>query len=227
MVIGVVLAVYVLSSTILSYLFGFSATLVHELGHSIGGWLFGYPSVPAFDFFYGGGVTVQYGRVWPLACVVAAVIVWYMYQHRRQQKVLLALTAVLLLYILLALTPAHQGLILAMGHGAELLFVGMLLYLAMKRVRAGRLLSIAFYAFLGAFILLDNIRFSYLLAFSEVERHHYEKAGAIGFQMDFSRLSQDFLHISVTTIAIFFMVLCLLTPLASYLALRVRRRTAV
>ena len=37
-------------------------TLVHEMGHAIFGWLFGYPSFPAFDVIWGGGVTIHTGR---------------------------------------------------------------------------------------------------------------------------------------------------------------------
>ena len=44
--------------------------LVHEMGHAAFGWLFGYPSIPVFDFSYGGGVTLQHGRSALLAALV-------------------------------------------------------------------------------------------------------------------------------------------------------------
>ena len=221
---GVLLAVATGITGWLAFFLGFLTTLVHELGHSAGGWFFGYPSVPSFDFSYGGGVTLQQQRIWWLLLVVALVFAWYMYSYRRNLISLTLLAAALALYTVLALTPAHQGLVLSLGHGAELLFAGCLLYRAMDATGVRSEFARPIYAFLGLFILMDNIRFSYLLAFDEIQRHHYETVNAIGFQMDFSRLAEHYLHTSVANIAILFLALCLLTPALSYLCLRKQER---
>ena len=42
---------------LLGILVGYFVVLAHELGHTLAGWAFGRPSLPAFDFVYGGGVT--------------------------------------------------------------------------------------------------------------------------------------------------------------------------
>ena len=55
--IGFGLAVCTQIFSFLEMLVGYFVVLVHEMGHAIAGWLFGYPSLPAFDFTYGGGVT--------------------------------------------------------------------------------------------------------------------------------------------------------------------------
>ena len=52
--IGLGLAVLTELWPLLRSLIGYFVVLVHELGHAASGWLFGYPSLPAFDFTYGG-----------------------------------------------------------------------------------------------------------------------------------------------------------------------------
>src|SRR6185436_7236980 len=47
--------VYVIPFT--RFVFSAIVTLFHEFGHAVAGWLFGYASLPAFDFVYGGGMT--------------------------------------------------------------------------------------------------------------------------------------------------------------------------
>lgn len=56
--VGVMLAIFIAALVVsrvpfLKYLFSFFAILVHEMGYAFAGWLFGYPSIPSFDFFYG------------------------------------------------------------------------------------------------------------------------------------------------------------------------------
>ncbi len=56
--IGLVLALILPRFPFLNFIFTPILTIVHELGHTVASWLFGYPAYPAFDFQYGGGVTV-------------------------------------------------------------------------------------------------------------------------------------------------------------------------
>src|SRR5690242_18266835 len=59
---------------------GYMLVFFHELGHCITFWLFGYPSVPMFDFEYGGGMTYPVmGRLWPLQGVVFAGMAYGIY----------------------------------------------------------------------------------------------------------------------------------------------------
>lgn len=220
MAAGALLAATAAVTAWLAYPLGFIATLVHELGHSVGGWLFGYPSVPSFDFAYGGGVTLQQQRLWWLVLLVAVMFAWYMFSYRRNRLSLSLLLLGAVLYLLFAFTPAHGGVVLAMGHTAELFFAGYLLYLALGGLKAGSEYIRSAYAFLGFFIIFDNMRFSYLLAFDEAQRNHYETVNAIGFQMDLSRLADYYLNMSVSNVALLFLILCMLTPALSYIGLR-------
>lgn len=226
MAAGALLAAATVATAWLAYALGFISTLVHEVGHAAGGWLFGYPSVPTFDFAYGGGVTLQQQRLWWLVLIVVLMFAWYMYSYRRNRISLSLLGLGAALYLLLAFTPAHQGLVLAMGHAAELLFAGYLIYVALAGLQSRSELVRQLFAFTGFFILFDNIRFSYLLAFDAVERNHYETVNAIGFQMDLSRLADNYLNMSVSNIAIVFLGLCILTPVLSYVCLHKRETLA-
>jgi hypothetical protein len=226
--VGLFLAFAAVSINWLTYIFGLFTTMVHELGHTAFGWLFGYPSVPSFDFLYGGGVTLQRSRIWLLVAVVVSLFVWYIFKFRHRHILAAVLAATLMLYLAAALTQAHQGLILAMGHGSELLFAGVFFYRAIRSGTAAeswsRVWSRLTYAFISAFIIFDNIRFSYLLVFSPSQRHQYEAGGGFGYQMDFSRLADNYLNVDVTVIAVAFLLCCLATPVLSYLYLAKRDR---
>ena len=62
--IGVALALLTEAWPLLRVLVGYMVVLVHEIGHALAGWIFGYPSLPAFDFRYGGGVTLHQEQSW-------------------------------------------------------------------------------------------------------------------------------------------------------------------
>lgn len=222
MAMGLFLAAVVLTSSFLTYISGFFATMVHELGHTISGWLYGYPSLPTFDILNGGGVTLQRERIWWVAAIVMLGFIWYLLRFYRNRLILLLLAGAFMIYCLTTLTASHQGIILSAGHAAELLFAGILLYRALSGSKISRAFQRPLYAFIGLFVILDNVRFSYLLAFDDLERHKYEAAQGMGFQMDFTRLADHYTGTSVATIAVIFLVLCLATPLVSYLCLRQR-----
>lgn len=190
-------------------------TLVHEMGHAAAGWIFGYPSIPAFDFTYGGGVTLQQDRaLWILAAVAGAygLLVHRAWEDTRLRFVLIGIFAG---YAVVAATRAHEAVIVAMGHGAELAFAT----LALHRALSGRGLRIPaerpLYGFLGWFIVLSCAVFAYELVTSEFHREMYEEAKGGGHWMDFSRLSAEFLGVSLRTVAAGFLALCVLPPLAS------------
>lgn len=220
--IGMFIAALAISSSWLTYFIGLFSTMVHELGHTVAGWFFGYPSIPSFDFLYGGGITIQHDRIWMLAGIIVCLLCWYIFKFRRNIILAMMLAGGLLLYLAAALTSAHQAIILAMGHGFELIAAGMIFYRAIGSKR--RLLIRSFYAFVGLFMLMDNIRFSYLIVFSSVHRHEYEAGAGVGYQMDFSRLADIYLHVDVATIALVFLLSCLITPVVSYLYMLNRER---
>lgn len=207
----------------LRFVFGHLVILIHEFGHAVTGWLFGYPSIPAFDFAYGGGVTVHQDRSFGLVVILAvgwAVLAWL---TRRSRPVFSAAGSVAGLWAFLAFTRLHEILQIAMGHGAELILAGLFLYRAMDgeacRIPAERPL----YAFCGVFVLLHDVVFAWGLMTSPLQRDLYEDAKGGGHWMDFSRLAEEFLRADLRTVAVAFLAACLVVPAIALLAHRYKR----
>jgi hypothetical protein len=209
---------------ILSFVFSYFLVLVHELGHAATGWLFGYPSIPAFDFSYGGGVTMHQDRQAGIVILVYAALAAGFYVARGRPRALAALGATTLLYSILAWTAAHEGLILFMGHGAELVFAGIFLHRAISGEGLKTPAERPAYAFVAFFTLLFDVRFALRLTASPLERTIYEEAKGGGHWMDFSRLADEYLHTGLGAVALLFLLACALPPLLAVLAHRYRPR---
>ena len=104
---------------------GYMVVLVHEMGHAVAGWLFGYPSIPAFDFRYGGGVTLHQEQAPLLVGLVYALLVFLVWVFRSNRPSLGLVIATIAVYSALVFTKAHDAVVLAMGHGGELLFAAL------------------------------------------------------------------------------------------------------
>lgn len=221
--IGLVLAIFVFILPFLNYIFSYFLILTHELGHTITGWLFGYPSIPAFDFAYGGGVTLHQNRVIPL--VILIYIGWgiLFYLYRRNRESLFFLILCFISYSFLAFTDGHDIVNLFMGHGMELIFAGIFLYRAISRHAVIHSLERPLYAFLGFFIMFYDLRFAYQLVNSPYHRYLYGAAKGGGHWMDFSQIA-TYLHTNVRSVALFFLICCFLPPLISFLLYRYQVR---
>ena len=206
---------------LLQMLIQYMVVLVHELGHAAAGWLFGFPSIPAFDFMYGGGVTSHTGRsTIVVLCVlgVAGYMLWQVRPHRALFRMGLFLLAT---YLLLLAFGGDGPLILAMGHGAELLFAGLFFYRALTGSGCHMEAERPLYAWLGWHIVFFDIRFAWGLATSGAERANYAAAKGGGHWMDFSRLANETFSMPLETVAVFFALFCLIPlPAAWWLALR-------
>jgi len=67
---------------------------------------------------------------------------------------------------------------------------------------------------------LMDIRFAHRLMTSASFRAEYGAAKGGGHWMDFSRIAEEYLNVKLSTIASFFMLLCLITPLITFLFFR-------
>ncbi len=173
-------------------------TLVHEMGHAAFGWLFGYPSIPAFDFRYGGGVTLQQDRS---SLLVAAVLgaglygAWALRAHAALRNVLVALLA---LYLPLAVTGAHEVVIVAMGHGGELFFATLFLHRALSGRGCTLEAERPLYGLLGWFLVLSDAVFTWQLRTSlPLERVILVRRGA-GVARRVGRAGAGAVHRSTT-----------------------------
>jgi len=210
---GALLALVILLLPRLDFIVQIFITLVHELGHALVGWLFGYPSVPAFDFMYGGGVTMHQQRALPLVFAVLLAFGAAAVVYRRNLRTLTALGVSAFVYALFAFTRAHEVLNLFMGHGTELVIAGIFLYRGFSGFAVVHPVERPLYAFLGFFVLFSDLRFAWRLLTDPVHRYLYEEAKGGGHWMDFSRIAEEYWHVDLRVVALLFLFCCLLPPL--------------
>jgi hypothetical protein len=223
-VIGGGIAISVLSMPWLSSLFYPLITIIHELGHATTSWIFGYPSIPAFDFSYGGGVTINLQRRTALLALVYIIFVALLRYFQRNRLSLVLLSAGLALYTLFAFTRLHEAAILFMGHGFELIISGIFIYRALSGRSVINAAERPLYGFVGIFIVLYDIRFSYRLMTSANYRSDYGEAKGGGDWMDFSRLANEYMDGRLVLISMLFFICCFLPPVLSFLAHRYQTR---
>lgn len=211
--VGLGLLVFVLPPT--RYALSYGVTVFHELGHTAMAWAFGYPTVPSFDFAYGGGISIHFGRSTPLAVLAGCGVAWQAWRLRGTGAFWPAVT-IAAAYALAALTSLHELLVLAAGHGAELLVGGICLYRALAPLRwppAER----AAYAGCAAFLLASDARFGWQLLASAAFRRDYEQAKGGGHWMDLSRIAEGLAGIDLALVAVAFCLAVLVTPLLAHL----------
>lgn len=216
LVVGTILAVLIYAVPFTRFVLSYLAILVHELGHAAVGILFGYPSFPSFDFIYGGGVTLYFGRSSALLFVVGLGWIALVVALRRWRSWMFLTGGCGLLWLLLALTDLHDIALNASGHGAELLF-GVFAYTKVfsgnVRVGAERWL----YAMCGSFVVISAWVFALRLMESEEARVEYGAAKGGGHWMDMSRLSRN-LELDLTQVAVLYWLASAAVPAVAYLA---------
>jgi hypothetical protein len=218
--IGLAIAVGVKAFPLLNHIFMTMTTLVHELGHTIFGWLFGYPSLPAFDLRYGGGVTMSMQRSIALLILFYGLCAGLIYTYRRNTVTLVFLLTLVIVHAVCTYTSMHDVIILFMGHGTELAIAGIFIYRALSGAAVVHTAERPLYAAVGLFIVISDTIFSYRLVTSVRARDLYEQAKGGGHWMDFSRIAEDYLHVDLTAVALFFFLCCLIPPILGFLAFR-------
>lgn len=193
----------------LQMLIQYMVVLVHEMGHAAAGWLFGFPSIPAFDFMYGGGVTSHGQRSVLVASIVVLLLGFGVWSLRSHPRLAAAAAGGLMLHLLLMATGGDEVVILAMGHGAELGFAALFLVRALTGSGCHLQAERPLYAWLGLHVVLFDLRFAHGLATSAAERRRYGGAKGGGHWMDFSRLAGEIWGVPLETVAVGFALLCL------------------
>ncbi|MEO1403479.1 MAG: hypothetical protein AAFV72_19835 [Cyanobacteria bacterium J06635_1] len=214
LVTGFLLAIPLSVVGFLRMLFHGWLILVHELGHALTYWLFGYPAIPSVNLLYGGGITLAMGRLWLLVWMILGGFGYLIYRCRRSSNALSWILTMTLAYTLLAFFPWHTRLISYMGHGAETLAITGCLYLAIGgywcKVGGERTL----YAMLGWFTWFETIRFAWGLLFDATARANY--IGGIGgvLDNDFVKLANSF-DVELGTITTFFLIGTIVAPIVA------------
>lgn len=131
--LGAAILAYVFPLT--RYLLSVVVTLFHELGHAVAGWLFGYPSIPAFDLMYGGGLT-HYGEFkLSIAVGIACGFGYLGWLFRQNRKSVALVVAAFAAWLLIVISPWRRELVMAgAGHLAEFILAAILFYKALAGV---------------------------------------------------------------------------------------------
>jgi hypothetical protein len=202
------------------WILGVFRTLVHEMGHFLFGWAFGYPSAPAFDIMHGGGVTLHTQRNWLLLAVIyfafGALAVWL----RRNTLAVVFFSAIALIHFALALTKGHEVVILAMGHGTELIIGGLFIYRALASRAIVHPAERPVYAIVGFFLVFSDVKFSYDLLWNPMFQAEYLEGKGGCLDNDFVRIARDIFALPMSRVTAVFFFCTLLTPVVSFLAFR-------
>jgi hypothetical protein len=222
--IGLGLAVIALFVRLAGFVVDVLITVIHELGHVATAWILGSPALPSFDLFYGGGVSYAFARQPVLILLVYAAFVGLAYRFRAERWLAVTTLVIAGFYSAVVFSPLREILITAMGHGMELLFAGVFLYRALSGSHVLRSQERPLYAFLGLYIILADARLAFRLISSHEFREDYGQAKGGAYSMDFSRIAEENLHVRVELVAAFFLIACMLTPLAAFFIHEYRRR---
>ena len=130
--IGAGLAVVALMVPPVVFVLHVLITVIHELGHTATAWLFGSPALPSFDLSYGGGVSHAFAQQPILMVLIYAGLAFLVFRARDDRPMLIVIVVGIALYSVAAFSPLRELLIVAMGHGSELLFAGVFLYRALS-----------------------------------------------------------------------------------------------
>jgi hypothetical protein len=195
-------------------------TLVHEMGHAIFGWLFGYPSFPAFDVIWGGGVTIHTERSALLRILIYVGFAGLFWVYRKNRGTLIFLAILVLIYSVCAFTAIHSVLILFMGHGTELVVAGLFIYRSLSGRAIIHAVERPLYGIIGFFIVFADISMAYKLLTSFAYRQDYLAAKGGDMDMDFIVIARDYLHSDMASVVVVFLACCLACLFLGFLAFR-------
>lgn len=170
-------------------------TLFHEFGHAVMGWLLGYPSLPAFDFVYGGGFTHHGQHRLSIVIAVAAVFAWFAWHFRENRKSLAIIGGIFLVWLFVVSSAWRREIAFASaGHLAEFILAGILFYKALagvgwKNPAVERPLG----AFVAFFVQIHSMLFAWGLMHDGalMDRYKGGKDGGGGFMNDLEVVALD------------------------------------
>ncbi|WP_299491961.1 hypothetical protein [Acaryochloris sp. IP29b_bin.137] len=210
---GIGLALLILASPQVTFLLSPLITLVHELGHTLTSWIFGYPAIPAFDFMHGGGMTFNVGRIPFLMGLVYGGFGYLFYIYWQNYLTARVLLGSAIAYTLCALTGIHKFLMVSMGHGFELIFAGIFMARAISGYACRYSIERPLYGMLAAYVTFFDLQFSWQLIFDQASRAIYRQGKGGVIDHDLVRMARDMLKVDLSLTAAGMLLATLLTPL--------------
>jgi hypothetical protein len=169
---------------------------------------------------YGGGVTVHTARSTLLLLVIYALFGFAIFSLRKNVIAVVVLVLFALIHLAFTLTTLHDLTVLFMGHGTELAIAGIFFYRALSGAAVVHYVERPLYAAIAFFIVFSDLSFAYDLMTSPFARAEYGDAKGGGHWMDFSQIAEDYLRVSLTGVAGFFFLCCLVVLPMGFLAFR-------
>lgn len=159
---GLIAAIIVYSLPFLRFVISAMVTLFHEFGHAVAGWLLGHPSLPAFDFVYGGGITPRGEFRVSIAVAIAGAFAYAGWRYRRNRRTLAVLASAFLPWLFIVSSEWRREMVIAAaGHTTELILAAIFFYMALANVgwripEVERPLG----AFVAFFVTINSIMFA-------------------------------------------------------------------
>ncbi len=218
--IGLLLAIILQTFWPLKLLFNGFQVIVHEIGHAVTHWLFGYPAIPTVNILYGGGITLSLEQSPLVLGLIYGALAFFLYQCRHSRRQLILLAALIGIYTLVLLTPLSKILMVFMGHGMEWVAIVICLYFAIGGYFCQLEVERPLYAMLGFFLLFSDLKNFWELIFNPDLRDFYEQGVGGVIDNDFVILARDYFNVDLSIVAGFFLVGCIFTPLIAFLLFR-------
>jgi hypothetical protein len=175
-------------------------TLCHEMGHAATALALGRPALPAFDFGQGGGVTMIGEREWWVLGLGALVAGALLQRWRGRRPLQVAVGAAVALVVLLLLTGWDQALIIAMGHGGQVLAATVFLYRALSGAAVAHAAERWLYGLVG-WCLLGHAAGMCWDLLHDVGFRSWYLLGKRGIDNDLVQLADGFLGWSLEAVA--------------------------
>lgn len=204
------------------FIFSYFNILTHELGHAMFSWMFGRFAIPSFDFMFGGGMTMIYDRAPGFTVVMAIVFIIAAFFSLRNFFRLAWLVVFGAVYFTIILTGADEALGIFMGHGSELIFVGIFLYRGISSFACKYEAERYIYVMLASFMLFNDISFANGLLFDPYKVSEYMEGKGGIVDNDFVRVANEYWHVKLSTVVSFYYFLSLITPVVTILLYRYR-----
>ena len=207
--LGFAIAVFVCFVPLFAYIIGFLGLIIHETGHTVTAWFFGYPTIPILR--PGGGVSASFVRpVWMMiiALGILGKFLFDAYRARRRRVVMTILAAV---YLGLIVSGIDRWVITAMGHGAELMVASLFLYRSLSGQSILVPVERPLYATVALVMLGLEVRFTVELLFGFDAAVVYRE-GLDGTSHDLVQIADEYLHVTLGLVVFVYMMLCLTAP---------------
>jgi len=208
--VGLLGSIAVYSSNFLAFAFHYFTLLVHEAGHTIFDWIFGYPSIPYFDFVFGGGVTISSQRSLELIAIIYIIFGIFLFVYMNNILTAGIIFTLMIVYSIFAFTFLHHVVDSFMGYGTEVIFGVFCLYMSIRKNALIHILEKPVFAFFGFLFLLHNLKVSY---FSITPYLFNPKAETI---KDFMNISEEYLPIEPRTISLVLFISCFICMIGVY-----------